>query len=423
VPEPVPVAAEVRLWDRRVGAVAEAADGTVSFEYAPEFVRSGLEISPLKLPLSLRGPISFSELTRIPSFEGLPGVLADALPDRFGNAIIRRYFAERGNPDAALSPVQKLLYIGTRAMGALEFHPPLRVPATPAEKKPLELAALVEEARRLVEGSPDTVIGELMRIGASAGGARPKAIVLWNPKSNQLRSDFATLRAGDEHWLIKFDGVGELEAPDPRPQPYNRIEFAYARMARAAGLQLPEIRLLEERRLAHLMVKRFDRDGSRRIHLHSLGGMHHVDYDTPGLFSYEEYLRTVLSLNLGYPALEEAFRRAVFNVLVVNQDDHVKNFSFLMDDRGVWRLSPAYDLTYSKGHGYTRQHQMTLGGRSGAFTRGDLLTLGGTLGIRRDGEEVLEQARTALDDWESYAREAGVPLDRVRFIASEFRRL
>ncbi len=423
MPERSLVAAEVRLWGQRVGAVAEEPNGVVTFEYAPEFARSGLEISPLKLPLSLRGPVSFAELTRIASFEGLPGVLADALPDRFGNAIIRRYFAERGDPAAALSPVQKLLYIGKRAMGALEFRPPLPVPATPAERRPLELAVLVEEARRLVEGRTDLAVAQLMRIGASAGGARPKAVILWNRKSNQVRSDFAPPRTGDEHWIIKFDGVGELEAPDPRPQPYNRIEFAYSRMAREAGIEVPEIQLLEERRLAHLMVKRFDREDGRRIHLHSLGGMHHVDYDTPGLFSYEQYMRTILALNLGYPALEEGFRRAVFNLLAVNQDDHVKNFSFLMDERGTWRLSPAYDLTYSKGHGYTRQHQMTLSGKTDGFTREDLLGLGASLGIRRDGLDVLQRGREALTGWAGYARDAGVPVDRARFIGSEFRSL
>jgi serine/threonine-protein kinase HipA len=418
-----PVVAEVRLWGQRVGAVAEEDSGTVTFEFAPAFVKTGLEISPVKLPLSLRGPVTFPELARIPSFEGLPGVLADALPDRFGNAVIARYFAERGTPAAALSPVQKLLYIGKRSMGALEFRPALVVPATRAEREPLEIATLVEEARRLIEGRADSTIAEMMRIGASAGGARPKAVILWNRKTTEVRSEFAAPRAGDEHWIIKFDGVGELDAPNPSPAPYNRIEYAYSLMARRAGLDVPETHLLTERRLAHLMVKRFDREGTRRIHMHSLGGLHHVDYDAPGLFSYEGYMRTVLALNLGYPALEEAYRRAVFNIVTVNQDDHVKNFAFLMDENGVWRLAPAYDLTYAKGQGYTRRHQMTLGDKSDGFVREDLLALGDTMGIRRNGADVLAQVREAASQWHEFARDAAVPADRARFVESEFRRL
>ena len=420
---PDPVVAEVRLWGRRVGAVAEEGDGTVTFEYAPEFTRSGLEISPFTLPLSLRGPVTFPELTRIEAFQGLPGVLADALPDRFGNAVIARYFAAKGTPDAALSPVQKLLYMGARCLGALEFQPALRFPPRKAEQEPLEIAALVEQARTLVEGKAEVAIPEIMRIGASAGGARPKAIVLWNRERNEVRSDFAEPRPGDEHWIIKFDGVGELGAPDETPKPYNRIEYAYSLMARQAGLDVPETRLIEERGFAHFLSKRFDREEGRRIHLHSLGGMRHVDYNAPGQFSYEQYLRTVLALGLGHPALEEAFRRTVFNIAAVNQDDHVKNFAFLMDDTGAWRLAPAYDVTYARGLGFTRAHQMTLGGKTGRFVREDLLALGGTLGLRKDGADILGEVTAALEEWERFAREAGVHANRVRFIASELRRL
>lgn len=415
--------AEVWLWGRLAAAVAEDADGIVTFEYDPAFTASGLEISPVMLPLSARGPRQFPELRRVESFAGLPGVLADALPDRFGNAIIRRYFAERGTPEAAFSPVQKLLYLGERGLGALEFRPPLPLPRRRAEQEPLEVALLVEQARRVVEGSADVAVPEIMRLGASAGGAKPKAIVLWNPSGGELRSSFAKPREDDEHWIIKFDGVGELDAPDPEPRPYNRIEYAYSRMARAAGLELPETHLLKERRLAHFMSRRFDRQASRRLHLHSLGGMQHVDYDVPGLFSYEQYLRTVLALGLGYPQLEEAFRRAVFNIVAVNQDDHVKNFSFLMDEAGAWSLAPAYDVTYARGHGFTRHHQMTLAGRRDEFTAADLLRLGAEFGIKRDGRDVIARAVDALSSWEGEAKGAGVPAANIRQIAKEFRRL
>ena len=412
--------AEVRLWDQLVGAVAEEANGVITFEYSPDFVGQGLEISPFKLPLSTTGPVTFPELARLEAFGGLPGILADALPDRFGNAVIQRYFANRGEPERALSPVQRLLYVGERAMGALEFRPAIRLPQTPAVREPLEVASLVAQARRIIEGATDVALPEIMRVGASAGGAKPKALILWNRVTGIVRSGFAKPRPGDEQWIIKFDGVGQLDAPDPKPQPYNRIESAYAEIAKAAGVATPETALLEERRLAHFMVRRFDRVGKSRLHMHTLGGMQHVDYNQPGLFSYEQYLRTALQLNLGYPAIEEAFRRAVFNVAM---DDHVKNFAFLMDRAGAWALAPAYDLTYAKGHGFTRTHQMTLGGKAERITKKDLLGLATQMGIKHNGGHVVQQVVEARERWRRSAEEAGVPRGLTNRIASEFPRL
>jgi len=414
--------ARVYLWSHFVGAVAEADDGQVTFEYDPAFRRTGLEISPLRLPLSRQGPITFPELQRQDAFLGLPGVLADALPDRFGNAVIAKYFTDRGRPEDALRPVQKLLYVGKRAMGALEFRPPIPV-ARAAEREPLVIADLVREARVVVEGRPHVAIPEIMRLGASAGGARPKALVLWNREQDRIRSAFARPHKGDEHWIIKFDGVGEPGVPDPAPQPFNRIEYAYSRLARDAGIELPQTRLLEEGGRGHLMVRRFDRVGTKRLHLHSLGGLHHVDYNLPGAFSYEQFLRTLLTLQLDYPAIEEGYRRAVFNVVARNQDDHVKNMSFLMDVTGAWRLAPAYDLTYAHGAGFTRQHQMSLGGKRDGFTRSDLLAFGQAFGIKRHGTDIVDRVVAALNRWPEYAAAAGVPGDRISAIGSEFRRL
>jgi len=416
----VAVAAEVWIWKHFVGAVAETGDGQITFEYDPAFARTGLEISPLMLPLSKQGPLTFPELQRLEAFAGLPGVLADALPDRFGNAVIRKYFTDRGRPDDAMRPVQKLLYVGKRAMGALEFRPPIRVERS-AERESLEIAALVEQARVVIEGRPDVAIPEIMRVGASAGGARPKALVLWNRTTNKIRSGFAKPQAGDEYWIMKFDGVGELEAPDPTPKPFNRIEYAYSRLARDAGMDMPDTALLEERQCGHLMVRRFDRIGNTRLHLHSLGGLHHVDYNNPGQFSYEQFLRTILQFELGYPALEEGFRRGVFNVVGVNQDDHVKNISFLMDQKGVWRLAPAYDLTYARGAGFTRVHQMTLNNKVDGFTRKDLLTIGASMGIKRDGADIIDSVVAAMGNWEKYARAAKVPADQIALIKSQHR--
>ncbi|HKJ92304.1 MAG TPA: type II toxin-antitoxin system HipA family toxin [Longimicrobiales bacterium] len=407
--------AGVHLWDRLVGAVTEDADGVITFEYDEAFRRSGWEVSPVHLPLSLRGPVVFPELRRQSAFEGLPGVLADSLPDRFGNVIIRRYFEDRGMPDRALSPVQKLLYIGTRAVGALEYRPPEQLPHRPGEDLPLEIAELVREARVVVEGRTEVAIPEMMRVGVSAGGMRPKAVVLWNAKSGELRSGHAAPRPGDEAWILKFDGVAPVGSDEPgeqveqAPQPYMRVEHAVMELGRRAGLDVAETRQIRERDYAHLLVRRFDRENGGKLHQHTLGGLQHVDFNMPGAFSYEGLLRTVLRLELGHPALEEAYARMVFNVAVVNQDDHVKNTSFLLDpDRG-WRLSPAYDLTYAQGTGWTRLHQMSVRGKREGIERADLEAVGREFGLRRNGAPIIERVTAALGEWEEVAADAGVP--------------
>jgi serine/threonine-protein kinase HipA len=415
------VAAEVRLWGELVGVVAEDADGTVVFEYHPTWIARGLEISPRHLPLARRGPIAFPALRRIEAFQGLPGVLADALPDRFGNAVIAAYFARAGRPDDALSPVQRLLYVGRRAMGALEFEPALALPVTPAVEEALEVQRLVAEARQVVSGDVDVAIPEIMQLGASAGGARPKAVILWNESRGTVRSGFAEPTAEETACIIKFDGVGELAHPDPASQPYNRIEYAYHQMARAAGVETAEVRLLTERRLAHLVSRRFDRVETTRLHLHSLGGLDHADFDAPGTYSYEQYLQVILDLGLPPAAVDEGYRRAVFNVLAVNQDDHVKNFAFLMDREGRWRLSPAYDLTYAHGSGYTRRHQLSLNGKRDGISRDDLLALGARYGIKGNGRPIIAQVTEAVGDWKRFAKEAGVPEERVKQIGEEIR--
>ena len=413
--------AQVWMWGRMVGAVAEDDSGVVTFEYDPAFTRSGLEISPFKLPLSLRAPVTFPELQRVESFAGLPGVLADALPDRFGNAVIKRFFENSGRPGAALSPVQKLLYMGNRSMGALEFRPPIDGRRA-KEDESIEIASLVEQARKIVEGNVEVAVPEIMRVGSSAGGARPKAVILLNKVKKTVRSGFAHAKPGDEHWIIKFDGVGELDHPDPNPQVFNRIEFVYWLMAKQAGIYVDYIEPLRERGLTHLLVKRFDRAGnSGKVHMHSLAGLEHIDYNVPGAYSYEQYLRVVLRLNLGYDALEEAYRRVVFNIMARNQDDHVKNLSFLMDKNGHWSLSPAYDLTYAHGAGYTRVHQMSLGGRQDNFTPQQLERVAGEFGLKRAGARVIEQVHEALLDWPKLAKKHEVPLKIIKAVAADMR--
>ncbi len=420
-PADVSAFAEVRLWGRTVGGVAELADGQIVFEYAPGFRTAGWEISPIHLPLSLRGPVRFGELARKEAFRGLPGVLADALPDAFGTTVIRAYYTARGEVAKAFSPVQHLLYVGSRAIGALEFQPAEDLPIRPAEGEALEVAGLVADARRILAGDPEVAIPEIYRMGSSAGGMRPKAVVLHDPEGGAVRSGFAAPEPGDVPAILKFDGVGEgpmAAGPGP-PQPFNRVEAAYARMARAAGVDVVEVTVLESAQgHAHLLIPRFDRTEEGSLHQHTLGGLLHVDYNDPGASSYEEYLRTMLALGLPPASLIQGYRRMVFNVLAVNQDDHVKNLSFHMDGSGTWSLTPAYDLTFAKGTGWTATHQMRVRDKRSAITHRDLVAVAELFGIRAPAR-IIEEVRDAVAGWPERAREQGVPAGVVRRIQAE----
>lgn len=418
--------ARIHMWGRDVGAVAEDRLGQITFEYSEEFRQSGLEISPIHLPLTRRGPIHFPELQRARSFAGLPGLLADCLPDAFGNAVIRRYFEQLGTPDAAMSPVQRLLYIGSRAMGALEFSPPLEGRNSRDADEALAIARLVEEARRVIEGDPDVAVPEMMRVGASAGGARAKALILWHRELGRVKSAYAPQHPGDEHWLIKFDGVtggvgGHVMTKEFVPGPYGRIEYAYSRMARAAGIEMPETFLLRERDFAHFMARRFDREGAARIHMHSLGGLHHADYNVRQVLSYEDYFRTIRLLGMGQPAVDQAFRRMAFHIAARNQDDHVKNVGFLMGPDGTWHLAPAFDVTWAYGGEWASTHQMTARGKDDGFTRDDLLAVGNAFDVPNDGAGILAEVEAALGVWESEARSAGLDRSWIDRIQSLFR--
>lgn len=417
--------ARISAWRKDVGAVTEDSHGQVVFEYAEDFRASGLELSPIHLPLSRRGPLSFPALQRVESFLGLPGLLADCLPDAFGNAVIKRYFEQRGTPDAALSPVRKLLYIGGRAMGALEFRPEMDRLDGRADEA-LEIALLVEEARRIIEGDMNVAVPGMMQVGASAGGARAKALILWNRVANRVKSAFATPADDDEHWMIKFDGVtagmgGHDVVKEFAPGPYGRIEYAYSQMARAAGIDMAETQLLHERQFAHFMSKRFDCAGSERIHMHSLGGLHHADYNVPRLLSYEDYFRTIRRLRMGQTAITQAFRRMVFNIAARNQDDHVKNVAFLMGRDGTWTLAPTFDVTYAYGSQWTRTHQMTARGKDDGFTREDLLAVAKEFDVPRNGVDIMGEVEAALGIWVPEARAAGLEGDWITRIQGAFR--
>ena len=415
------VYAEVLLWEETVGAVVEMDDGQIVFEYAEDFRRSGLEISPVHLPTSVSGPVRFDELRRMDAFQGLPGVLADALPDAFGKEVIRSYYTSRGEEEKAFSPVQNLLYVADRAIGALEFYPPEELALRSAEAEALEVAELVGEVRKILSGNVDVALHEIYRMGSSAGGARPKALVLWNRQANEVRSAFAPRQEGDVPFLLKFDGVGgdATESGLGESQPYNRVEAAYSAMARDAGIDGAPVELLEgDEGHAHLLIRRFDRDGEEKIHQHTLGGLLHVDYNRPGASSYEEFLRTILRLEMPHAAVLEGYRRMLFNIVAVNQDDHVKNLSFHLDRTGTWSLAPAYDLTFAKGRGWTAEHQMRLAGRRSGMSRNDLLAVGEAFGIRAPAR-LLDQVEEVVARWPDYAEDFGVEAGTRQRIKAE----
>ena len=314
-------------------------------------------------------------------------------------------------------------------MGALEFRPPLD-PEESTEKA-LELRALVEQARRVIEGDVSVAVPEIMQIGGSVGGARPKALILWNRSTNRIRSGFARPEPGEEPWLIKFDGVtrdsaGQGMRGDRQPGPWGRIEYAYLRMARNAGIDMAETHLLRDGDFAHFMTRRFDRAageaGEPRLHFHSLGGLQHIDFNDQFVFSYEGYFDTIRAIGLGQRSVNEAFRLMVFNVATVNFDDHVKNFGFLMDPQGRWRLARAYDVTYAESEAWTRQHQMSVNGRFRDITRSDLLQVGKNYDLPNDGCAIIDAVIESLTRWREFATEAGVPGSMVEHLECRFER-
>ncbi len=402
--------AGVVFWDdaRRTGV----------FQYLPEFVESGMELSPLMMPLRDR-PYQFSNLHE--SYAGLPGMLADCLPDTYGNTLINDWLRSQGREPAGFSPVERLCYIGNRGMGALEFRPATRDRASKAER--VEVGRLVELASRALSVKEGLVVGmeeaddlnEIMRVGTSAGGARAKAVIAWNPESNEVRSGQAEAPEGFEHWLLKFDGVSSAFDGVRDPQGYGRIEYAYYLMAKAAGIRMERCRLFEEGGRAHFMTRRFDRpEGGGKKHYASLFGVAHMAYAAPGAHghSYEDYFEVIEKLDLKPENKVEAFRRMAFNVLAANRDDHSKNFGFLYDD-GEWALSPAFDVTYAHNPEpgkWTATQQMSVLGKREGITAVDLLEFGRycTIATRPKVKAVVGEVIESLKQWPDLANEAGV---------------
>ena len=419
--------ANVILWGRRIGAVSWDETRSLGvFQYDPAFVGAGIEVAPLTMP-TRETPYEFPALNR-ETFKGLPGMLADALPDRFGNRLIDAWLADTGKRPEAFNPVDRLCYIGRRGIGALQFEPALR---KQTRAKKLEVARLVDLANQVLDeranlaGRLDGENGaealeDILSVGTSAGGARAKAVLAWNPKTGEFRSGQLDADTGFEHWLLKFDGVSnnrDKELADPAG--YGKIEYAYASMARSAGITMSECQLHHEGSRSHFMTKRFDRDDTgRKIHMQSLGAMQHFDFNDPSAYSYEQAVITIRDLGLGMVAAEEQFRRAIFNVIARNQDDHVKNISFLMDRSGKWSLSPAYDVVYAYNPSgiWTRDHQMSLAGRRNGFDRNDILQFAASIGVKNHRAlEILDKVSVSIRGWGKYAEAAEVaPHDVVR---------
>ncbi|MSO62697.1 MAG: type II toxin-antitoxin system HipA family toxin [Acidobacteria bacterium] len=416
--------AEVRLWGRTIGAISTEDGGRhAAFQFTAEFAESGIQVAPLMLPLNRR-VYEFPELPRR-TFHGLPGLLADSLPDRFGNALIDAWLATTGRTPESFSPIERLCYTGARGMGALEFAPALG--PKPRRATRIDIDALVTLAsdilseRRNLKGKLSAAgrkkaLADILKVGTSAGGARAKAVIAWNRTTNEVRSGQIAAGPGFSYWLLKFDGVaGNKDKELDDPQGYGAIEYAYSLMARAAGITMSECRLLEEHGRRHFMTRRFDRlpDGGR-LHMQSLGALAHFDYNQPGAYSYEQAFLAIRQLDLPMAALEEQFRRMLFNIVARNQDDHVKNIAFLMDREGQWSLAPAFDITYSYNPSgdWTATHQMTVNGKRDGFVMADVRAVAKSAGLKRGRAEALyEEVRAAVVGWRDFAAKAKLGAD------------
>lgn len=412
----------VYMWGKHMGAVAmQPAYGFYGFSYTDAFKRSGIEPSPLKMPTGGEEVFVFPNLPE-QTYSRLPSLLSDALPDAFGNALINRFMAERGFAPEAVSPLDRLAYMGKRSMGALEFKPsPLDASRSATA---IDLNELVGEAKEAISGSVSseaeakTSLQHIIDVGTSAGGARAKAVIAWNQETNEIRSgQAASCPKGFEQWLLKFDGVTNRLLGDP--DEFGKTEYAYHLMARAAKIKMTDCRLLEENGRAHFMTKRFDRDGSIRHHIQTLCAMAHLDYKLKGVHAYTQLFNTIRELALPYEDLEEAFRRMVFNVMARNCDDHTKNVSFILKQGEAWRLAPAYDMTfsYNPASEWIQQHLMSVNGKFKDFSLADLQA---EARVHKVGTSsaVIKEVRDAVARWPEFARIAGVSPKETQRIRS-----
>jgi len=418
----------VKIWGETAGAVAwDEKTGIASFEYDPAFKKFGWELSPLKMPLTQGQKIySFPELrkegiTAVDTFKGLPGLLADMLPDRYGNELINLWLAQQGRLENSMNPVEMLCFIGERGMGALEFEPATNKQS--ARTFAVDIDSLVEIAGKMLSkkeafvtnikaGKEEKAIQEILKIGTSAGGARPKAVIAYNEKTGEVRSGQTKAPANFEHWLLKLDGVSEVQLGSTHG--YGRVEYAYYLMAADCGIQMMPCRLLEENNRAHFMTKRFDREGgSTKHHIQTFCAMKHFDYNRINSYSYEQLFQTMRELKLTYPEAEQMFRRMVFNVIARNCDDHTKNFSFILKQGNRWELAPAYDIchAYRPGSEWVSQHALSINGKRSGISREDLVTVGRSIS-NKNTEQIIDEINDTVQQWNLYADKAGVDKEK-----------
>ncbi len=426
--------ARVVLWGSVIGAVTWLEDREIGvFQYAPDFLRSGIQLAPLMMPLG-EFPYEFPALARN-TFKGLPGLVADSLPDKYGNAIIDAWLASQGRTAASFHPVERLCYVGSRGMGALEYQPATLGP--PTSRRAVEVASLVDLANQILDerarfggvfsGDNDReAIHDILRVGTSAGGARAKAILAWNKKTNEFRSGQVDAEAGFEYWIMKFDGItSSSDAEVATPKGYGKIEYAYHLMAVEAGIEMSPCRLHHEGGRRHFMTKRFDRSANgRKLHMQSLGAIAHYDYRQPASYSYEQAIQVIRRMGLPRKDMDQQVLRAIFNVVSRNCDDHVKNIAFLMNRRGEWRLSPAFDISYAWNPSgeWTSRHQMSVNGKRDGFEREDLLALAKAADIKKArAKQMIQRVIEVVSRWHDFAGEAGVNDEQVKKIQTGHR--
>ncbi len=402
----------VKLWGQIVGAIAWNAEKELAtFEYDPKFDLEKYAVSPIKIPNKNR-IYSFPELRNIDTFKGLPGLLADSLPDKYGKELINVWLAQNGRPENSLNPVELLCFMGKRGMGALEFEPNIQ-PDT--KSYTLELSGLIETTKKLLQKKQnvqlhttnkmrDTML-DVLKMGTSAGGARPKAIIAYNEQTGEIKSGQALTEIGFEHWLIKFDGVNDTQFGSTTG--YGRVEMAYYQMATEFGIEMMECKLIEESDRAHFMTKRFDRNqANKKLHVQTFCALQHYDFQSIYSFSYEQLFQVMRSLRLSYAEAEQMFKRMVFNVIARNCDDHTKNFSFLMDQNGKWKLAPAYDIchAYRPGSDWVSQHNLSINGKRKDFVLADFISIAEQNSIRNP-KKILAECLEIVDNWEKYANQ------------------
>jgi len=411
----------VKLWGSKIGVVSWIDDRRIGvFQYVPEFFNSGIQLSPLMMPLS-KTPYSFPSLA-VNTFKGLPGLLADSLPDRFGNAVINAWLAEQGRQETDFNPIDRLCYIGHRGMGALEYEPAIK--GISQRTSPLDIENLVNLANQILNerkklsgsfaGENDKkAIEDIIRVGSSAGGARAKAVLAWNPVSGKFKSGQLNLPKGYEHWIMKFDGISEnSDNPLASPQGYGKIEYAYHLMAVDAGLDMTECCIFPESGRSHFMTRRFDRTTeSGKLHVQTLGAIAHFDYMLPSSYSYEQALQVIRRLQLPQRDLEQMVLRAIFNVVGKNCDDHVKNIAFMMNRKGKWSLAPAYDLTYAWNPAgtWTNRHQMSINGKRDNIDRNDLISFAEKADLKKAKANMLiDRVIDTFSRWQYFAQKAEI---------------